>query len=161
MDAWSQVRPGFVAMFEFQILKRVQVENPLYMWSWNGFYFPENEKKQRLGVNRTWSIRHIIFLFWLLNWNQLAVEVTQCRDPPPVSDIENEMITRLSLPFYPDPVYFGELLTSRAMTERHGEDSIYRWKKTNKWHSSMALTIGYLFFFVTGKRANPSNEIID
>ena len=60
-------------MFEFQILKRVQVGNPLYMWSWNGFYFPENEKKQRLGVNRTWSVRHIIFLFSLLNWNQLAI----------------------------------------------------------------------------------------
>ena len=48
------------------------------------------------------------------------------RNVETLSDIENEMIRRLSLPFYPDPVYFGELLTSRAMTERHGEDSIYR-----------------------------------
>ena len=52
-----------------------------FMWSWNGFYFPENNKKQRLGVTRTWSIPIIIiFALLIMNWNQLAVEVMQYWD---------------------------------------------------------------------------------
>ena len=131
------IKPRFCRHFRVPNCKTCP-SGKTFMWSWNGFYFPENNRKQRLGVTRSWTIEHTIFLFSLLNWNQLAVEVTQCRD---CEWHWNENITRMSLPFNLDPVYFGELLTPRAMTERHGEDSIYRWKSTNKWLSSMSLMI--------------------
>ena len=70
--------------------------------------------------------------YWTHHISILATELKpagcawRLRNVQTASGIDNENITRMSLSFNPDPVYFGELLTPPAMTERHGEDSIYR-----------------------------------
>ena len=113
-----------MAIFEFQNLKRVQAGNPLCHHKM-GFISLRIRKKQRLGVTRTWSIRHIIFLSDI---RATELKPAGCRSYAMLrpSGIQNENITPMTLSFNPDPVYFWEAFNaSQWRTERHGEDNIY------------------------------------
>ena len=96
-----------MAIFEFQNLKRVQAGNPLCHHEM-GFISLRIRKKQRLGVTRTWSIRHIIFLSDI---RATELKPAGCRSYAMLrpSGIQNENITRMNLGFNPDPVYVGKL----------------------------------------------------
>ena len=144
-----ETRPDLVAIFEFQNLKRVQAGNPLCHHEM-GFISLRIRKKQRLGVTRTWSIRHIIFLSDI---RATELKPAGCRSYAMLrpSGIQNENITRMNLGFNPDPVYVGKLQVNASQwrTQRHGEDSIWWWK-TNEEVTFLNVSNGCPFSLLQG-----------
>ena len=110
-------------MFEFQILKRVQVGNPLRDHEM-GFI------SLRIRKSRGWGNTDLVYLTHHIPILAAEPKPAGCRSYAMLrpSGIQNENITRMNLGFNPDPVYVvGKLQVNASQwrTERHGEDSIY------------------------------------